>query len=101
MLIADALMEMVQLELFKSKSFRTVTIITGKGLGSGSEGPVLQAQVPLFLKHNFGPDISPVRGNDGRFRITKKALEQWVAADEGSSSKFDLFHRRMTNSKGS
>jgi len=90
MLIADSLLSIVRMRTIESSPFQDITVITGKGLGSGPEGPVLVTGVPRFLSVFSGPQITSIEGNEGRFLITKKSLESW-----SESSEFDRFNDLM------
>ena len=63
------LIAVVQREAYKEPSFEAITVVTGKGLRSGPEGPVLQTGVPRFLQEKHGPEVMSVEGNMGRFLI--------------------------------
>ena len=86
MLLADSLMCVVEQGFFEKSNFEEIVVVTGKGLGSGSKGPVLQTSVPNFLRKLSGPEIALVEGNTGRFLITQQALETWV--ESGNHDKF-------------
>ena len=80
--IAEWLLEvlkqaMTSLEL----PFESIVVVTGKGLGSGAEGPVLRPGVPHFLRKTFGPEISPDEKNEGAFFLTCLSLQKWVDSD--------------------
>ena len=67
MLLADSLMCVVEQGFFEKSNFEEIVVVTGKGLGSGSKGPVLQTGVPNFLRKLSGPEITLVEDNTGRF----------------------------------
>ena len=92
MLVASALISSVEL-----KSFRDICVITGRG-NQSCEGPVLQANVPAFLKDlarlELSQDTKRLRDgnvNDGAFIITKESLQKWVNSDD-----FTRFKALMT-----
>ena len=91
MLLADSLMLVAEQRLFEKSNFVDIIVVTGRGLGSGPTGPVLRAGVPNFLRKMSGPEISLVKGNNGRFLITRQALQIWV-----ESGNLDVFKHRIT-----
>ena len=85
-LLTDSLLQVLREKTFNEPSFREIVVVTGKGLGSGPDGPVLRTGVPQFLRDTFGPEILLVERNEGRFHLSQKALRTWV--DSGNSDKF-------------
>jgi len=77
MLVTDALM-MAVLSNQESKSFSTITIITGKGLHSGESGPVLQSGVLRFVQDQLGIETTPNTKNPGQFFIEAKGLQSFA-----------------------
>ena len=81
MLLASALILSVD-----TKAFRKILVITGKGKNS-EDGPVLQEKVPVFLRDVAGLGLTEFiskngKVNEGRFVITKKALQKWAKSDD-------------------
>ena len=62
-----------------SRAAGDVTVVTGKGLGSGAEGPVLGHAARAFLSESGGPRVTEVPGNAGRFVLRGEDLEAWRA----------------------
>ena len=92
MLLADSLLTVAKQEVPKiSSKFESIVVVTGKGLGSGPEGPVLREGVPQFLRETFGPEIVFDERNEGIFLLSQESLRAWV--DLGN---FDKFKQRMT-----
>ena len=56
-----------------------LTVVTGKGLGSGADGPVLGRAARAFLSENSGPRLTEVPSNTGRFVLRGKHLNAWRA----------------------
>ena len=61
-----------------SRMIVTITVVTGQGHGSGSEGPVLPAATRKFLLEDCRPPlaVSEVKGNPGRFILRAKEIER-------------------------
>jgi hypothetical protein len=55
-----------------------LTVVTGKGLGSGEGGPVLVHATRAHLADIGGPRITEVPENTGRFLLRKEDLAAWV-----------------------
>jgi pentatricopeptide repeat protein len=55
----------------------TITVVTGKGLGSGADGPVLTHTTRAFLTDILGPTVTAVPTNEGRFLLLKDDLLAW------------------------
>jgi len=91
MVLADSLLTIVRKHRLDSSPFKDIGVITGKGLGSGLDGPVLVTGVPQFLSDFSGPRTTRVKGNEGRFLITKESLSNWVESPE-----YNRFKARMT-----
>ena len=77
MLLYEALQFLVETKSQDPLSFRQIIVVTGKGLGSGPEGPVLQRGVPNFLTEISGPKITRIEGNDGAFLLHMESLQDW------------------------
>jgi len=86
MLLAQALISAMQSKSYELPSFGDIVVITGKGHGSGPEGPVLQKYVPRFLRDCSGPEITRIEGNDGAFAISHESLRDWY-----DSSRWKVF----------
>ena len=76
-------------------SFETIVVVTGKGLRSGVEGPVLRPGVPRFLRNTFGPEISADEKNEGSFFLTRLSLRKWAESDT-----VEKFKSRFTSELG-
>ena len=55
-----------------------VTVITGKGLGSGDDGPVLKHATRAHLAAIGGPKVTEVPENDGCFKLLRADVEAWL-----------------------
>ena len=87
MLLADALLSIIESGKHESPSFKDIIVVTGKGLNTDDpDGPVLREKVPKFLHEVAGLVTSPVEGNEGRFLITGESIQQWA-----SSTKYGHF----------
>jgi len=62
------------------RTISDLTVITGQGHGSGSEGPVLPAATRTFLTEGIDPplEITDVPSNPGIFVVTEAAIRNWV-----------------------
>ena len=69
-LLTDSLLQVLHERSFEEPSVRNIAIVTGKGLGSGTDGPVLRSAVPKFLQETSGPKILLDGENEGRFHLT-------------------------------
>lgn len=65
---------------------RDVVVITGKGLGSKNNVPVLRRKIPSFLSDTIGLKVTKLKDNEGRLLITGNSLQEWA-----SSSKYTQF----------
>ena len=90
MLLADALLVIGLTGSHKSSSFREIVVVTGKGLRSGSEGPVLRDKVPQFLQERLGLETTPVEENTGRFLVKQTALQTWTESGYGTQAKHQM-----------
>lgn len=87
MLLTDALLSIIDSRAHAPSSFRDITVITGKGINTKDpSGPVLKENVPKFLREVAGLETTIVEGNEGRFLISGKSLQEWA-----SSEKFEKF----------
>ena len=77
MLLYEALKVLLETKSHDPSSLIQMTVITGKGLGSGTEGPVLQRGVPNFLAEISGPKITRIEGNNGAFHLRAESLQLW------------------------
>ena len=87
MLIVESLIKTTQ-DSLANALIGDIIIVTGKGLGSGNEGPVLRTKVPEFFREVQGPILEPVEGNEGRFLIKQMALQMWL--ESGDVEQFKL-----------
>jgi hypothetical protein len=55
-----------------------LTVVTGKGLGSGEGGPVLTQATRAHLAEIGGPRITEVPENTGRFVLRKDDVAAWI-----------------------
>ena len=55
-----------------------LTVVTGKGLGSGEGGPVLMHATRAHLAEIGGPRITEVPENAGRFVLRKDDVAAWI-----------------------
>ena len=85
-LVADSLLKVLKQDTSEELSVERIIVVTGKGLRSDGEGPILRSGVPDFLRKTFGPEIALDERNAGRFHLTRKALRNWV--DSGNADKF-------------
>jgi len=85
MLLSDALLAAIVSE--KSKGFQDIVVITGKGRGSGTEGPVLQSGVPDFLHKILKLATTAVQDNEGRLLLNSISLQQWTESFLSGDSK--------------
>jgi pentatricopeptide repeat protein len=92
MVVVDSLLSAIDIKRHERSAVRDITIVTGKGIGSGPDGPVLVSGVPQFLRDCSGPEITLVEANEGCFVITKGALQVW-----GESPDFEKFKEQMSN----
>ena len=58
---------------------RDVTVVTGKGLGSGPGGPVLGDAARAFLLESGGPLVTEVPNNTGCFVLRSEDINAWRA----------------------
>ena len=60
-----------------------LVVITGRGLGSGTSGPLLGPAVLAMLESDFEPPITArvVDGNEGRLLVNGGSLQVWLAAN--------------------
>ena len=87
MLIVESLIKTTQ-DSLANALIGDIIIVTGKGLGSGNEGPVLRTKIPEFMREVQGPILEPVEGNEGRFLIKQMALQMWL--ESGDVEQFKL-----------
>jgi DNA-nicking Smr family endonuclease len=55
----------------------TIRVVTGKGLGSGEDGPVLAHSTRAFLVATNGPTITEVPNNAGCFLLLEEDVAAW------------------------
>ena len=61
-----------------------LVVVTGKGLGSGDDGPVLKHATRAHLAEIGGPKITEVPSNDGCFMLLRADVESWLKAEGGT-----------------
>lgn len=62
-----------------SSSLSNIIVVTGKGRNTEDpDGPVLRERVPSFVETIVGIPPAPVEGNEGRFIMKAKDLEEWI-----------------------
>jgi pentatricopeptide repeat protein len=61
-----------------SLALADLTVVTGKGLGSGEGGPVLVHATRAHLVEIGGPYITEVPENAGRFVLRKEDVAEWI-----------------------
>jgi pentatricopeptide repeat protein len=94
MLLVNSLMLLVLLGDDVSKD---ILIVTGQGHGSGEVRPVLQSEVPRFLRDRLGLEPSPVVGNAGRFVIKQAVLREWKRSKKEKIQQLQyMFHQNAT-----
>ena len=54
-----------------------LVVVTGKGLGSGDDGPVLKHATRAHLAEIGGPKITEDPKNDGRFMLLREDVDAW------------------------
>ena len=87
MLLSDALLSIIDSGVHDSPCVKNIIVVTGKGLNTEHpDGPILKEKVPKFLHEVAGLVTSAVEGNEGRFLITGRSLQQWA-----SSAKYGQF----------
>lgn len=92
MLLSDALLKLTLAGNRNKPQHNDIIVVTGQGHGSGVDGPVLQKEVPDFLKKQGGPAITPMKNNPGCFMITKVSLEKWM-----KSKDFERFKKILSD----
>ena len=75
--------ELLDHEIDRAGPDSDLLVITGRGKGSGEEGAVLGPAVLRMLSEEAEPPIAAysVPGNEGRVRIDRESLRQWLAAN--------------------
>jgi pentatricopeptide repeat protein len=53
-----------------------IILVTGKGKGSGPEGPVLKVGATIFFKNEFDLQLEPVQGNAGVLLLTQSVAKE-------------------------
>ena len=76
---ADEIMRLILSEL-KSRTCApcSITVVTGRGNGSGNGGAVLTLQFHAFFTEHGGPEITEVLGNPGRFVPSRDSILRWL-----------------------
>jgi len=62
---------------FSDEMVTDIIVVTGKGHGSGPDGPVLKIKVLLSLEEILGIQVSPDERNGGCFWLKKSPLKKW------------------------
>ena len=77
---------------------RDVVIITGKGLGSKNNTPVLRRKIPLFLSDTLGLKVTRLKDNEGRLLVTGNSLQEWASGTKYRQFRM-LFGQNSTEAK--
>ena len=77
---------------------RDVVIVTGKGLGSKNNAPVLRRKIPPFLRDTIGLKVTRLKDNEGRLLITGNSLQEWASGSKYAQFRM-LFGRTSTETK--
>ena len=78
---ANAVLDMTLHEIASGeRSLGDLSVITGQGRRSGSEGPVLMHSTRAFLREQFDPplEITDIPSNPGRFLLEATTIQNWV-----------------------
>ena len=78
---ANAVLDVILHEIASGeRAIGDLTVITGRGRRSGSEGPVLMHSTREFLREQFDPslEITDIPDNPGRFVLEATTIQNWV-----------------------